>query len=84
MRGAGHENSLTVYGISSLLSQDVTAYFASAVITGVPKGDLEAFRENMWKTVWLFEHFEPFCENPMTGNYNIYSCNIYELRYCYL
>jgi len=47
MRGAGHENSLTVYGISSLLSQDVTAYFASAVITGVPKGDLEAFRENM-------------------------------------
>lgn len=49
--------ALTMYGISQLLSHDAVLYFASEVVTRVPNSWLEAFREIVRKTAWLFEHY---------------------------
>ena len=49
--------SLTMHGVIQLLEHDVMPYFASEVITRVSNKWVEAFREIVRETSWLFEHY---------------------------
>jgi len=49
--------ALTMHGIIQLLEHDVMPYFASEVVTRVSNKWVEAFREMVRETSWLFEHY---------------------------
>jgi len=49
--------ALTMHGILQLLEHDVMPYFASEVVTRVSNEWVEAFREIIRGTGWLFEHY---------------------------